>query len=288
VRKVGSALFFNHYSTMNIPTTHTLVVSFSGGRTSAYMANKIQKEYKGKKAFVFANTGKEREETLKFVERCDQAFRLNLSWIEAKVNEEKGVGTTYKTVDFRTAARNGEPFEAVIKKYGLPNKSAPLCTKELKGIPIKKWCQDNFGKNYVMAIGMRADERRREKSHPKKVYPLINWWPTWEVQIRNYWECMGFDLQLKDYEGNCDLCWKKSLRKRLTIISENPGIQQQWQQWEEQSEYVFDRDGYTIEQLTQMSKHPFRKSIDLHKLRFQQLDLFDEKMDLESSCFCST
>jgi predicted phosphoadenosine phosphosulfate sulfurtransferase len=47
-----------------------ILLSFSGGRTSAFMAKLIFElpKYKNfKKLVVFANTGKEKEETLKFV-----------------------------------------------------------------------------------------------------------------------------------------------------------------------------------------------------------------------------
>ena len=46
-----------------------LVISFSGGKTSAYMAKLLIDKYNGKRRIVtvFANTGKEREETLLFL-----------------------------------------------------------------------------------------------------------------------------------------------------------------------------------------------------------------------------
>ena len=53
-----------------------LLVSFSGGRTSASMAKYIKENYEGEKCFVFANTGKEREETLAFVQECSQQFNI--------------------------------------------------------------------------------------------------------------------------------------------------------------------------------------------------------------------
>jgi hypothetical protein len=40
--------------------------------------------------------------------------------------------------------------------------------------------------------------------------------------VREFFGASRIDLGLKDYEGNCDLCFKKSLKKRLTIIKENP------------------------------------------------------------------
>ena len=58
------------------------VCSFSGGRTSAYMTYWMLNEWKDRDKYemivVFANTGKEREETLDFVEKCDKAFGFNV------------------------------------------------------------------------------------------------------------------------------------------------------------------------------------------------------------------
>lgn len=266
-----------------------IVVSFSGGRTSAYMAYKMQfsPEFADfEKHYVFANTGKELEETLIFVDKCDKEFELNLTWVEAVFNPVKGIGVTYKKVDYNTASRNGEPFMEMIKKLGIPNQNFPHCSRELKARPINKWANDAVGRNRFMAIGMRVDERRRAKQDVNNIYPLITTWPTNEKMVREFWSRMPFDLGIKDYHGNCDLCWKKSLAKRLTILSENPSIGDQWEQWENDSEYVFDRDGFTISDLRQMAKRPFKKSTDKHEMRqqFPELDFVD--MFRESSCTC--
>lgn len=239
----------------------TLIISFSGGRTSAYMArlildSELYKSYQ--KLFVFANTGKENNQTLEFINECDKRWNLNVVWLEAKVNPEKGKGTTFKVVDYNSASRNGEPFAAVNDKYGIPNKSFPHCTRELKEIPIRKYVQSICGKDYKMAIGIRADERQRlnmnraEKN--KWIYPLVFDFPTTKRDIRKFWNSQSFDLQLNDYQGNCDLCWKKSLKKRLQIINDNPKVADWWQEQEEKDEYVFDRDGNTIVELRKKAK----------------------------------
>ena len=97
-----------------------LVCTFSGGRTSAFMGKLLMDLPKYKdydKLYVFANTGKEREETLEFINNCDKEWGLGVVWLEAKISKEKGVGTTYNIVDFNTASRNGEPFEEMLKAY---------------------------------------------------------------------------------------------------------------------------------------------------------------------------
>ncbi len=177
-----------------------ILVTFSGGRSSAFMAVFVKNYYPNhEKLFVFANTGKEREETLIFVDKCDKEFDLNLVWLEADVNEEKGKGTNYKIVDFETASRNGEPFESVIKKYGLPSKLYRHCTRELKEVPIHKYAKEILRKDYLTAVGIRADEKHRLKNNENIIYPLseLN---VDELFIRNWWKKQNFDLELKDYE----------------------------------------------------------------------------------------
>lgn len=274
-----------------------ILISFSGGRTSAFMARFIM-EYDGfkdhEKIVCFANTGKEYEETLQFVNECDKSWNLGIVWLEAKVNYEKGKGTGYKIVNYQTASRNGEPFEEVIKKYGIPNKQFPHCTRELKQIPIRKYMQSLGYQKWHTAVGIRSDEKHRKPTGQDTNFmnpftPLIDNIPVTEVFIRDWWNRQDFDLKLKDYQSNCDLCWKKSKRKRLTILSEDPGRAQWWQKMEQKygGKYRFDqREGLNISDLIQQSKKPFRKAIDKNELRQNQGNLFDPEMDIEYGCMC--
>lgn len=166
-----------------------------------------------------ANTGKEREESLEFAKMCDEVFGFNTVWVEAVINTGHRQGTTFKVVNFETANRDGQVFENVIAKYGIPNIMYPHCSRELKGQPIKKYIQSVFGNDYQIAIGIRADEIDRiddkAKEH-KIIYPLVKWNIT-KADINNFWRNQDFRLNLKGYEGNCNKCWKKSLRKLMTI-----------------------------------------------------------------------
>lgn len=271
-----------------------LLITFSGGRTSAFMTKLIKENPKYKDYNIltcFANTGKENEETLKFVDRCDKEWGLKVVWLECLVNPEKGKGTTYKIVDFNSASRNGKPFEDVIKKYGLPSKLFRHCTREMKENPIHKYAKEYFkGDDYLTALGIRADEKHRLTKDPMKIYPLADLNFTEEI-IRSWWDKQSFDLNLKDYEGNCDLCFLKSKRKRLTLLKNNPSLFNWW--YEMESEYgshqqpIFDvRGKLSLKDLIKQSKQPFKTVEDKHELSKKNPSLFDLDMDLEFDCFC--
>jgi hypothetical protein len=274
-----------------------LVCTFSGGRTSAFMGLMLKEHPKYKsyeKLFVFANTGKEKEETLEFIDKCDKEWGLNVVWIEAKINKKKGKGTEFTIVDFESASRNGEPFEAMLQAYPIPTSYASNCTRELKQVPIDKYVKSLGYDNVVKAMGIRFDERHRESITAKEqgiIYPLIYDLQVDSSFIRNWWDRQCFDLKIKDYEGNCDLCFKKSLRKRMTLINENPKLSDWWIKMEEKyaSESLprFDlRNHITFKEIVEKAKQPFRKVLDQHELEKQQGNLFDVEMDYETDCFC--
>jgi len=209
-----------------------LLVSFSGGETSAFMAQWLNRHYERygyeNIVFVFANTGLENEQTLEFVDRCDKHFQLGVQWVEADVVHEHKKGTKYYMTDFDNASRNGEPFEQMIKKYGIPNQANPQCTRELKGAPIAAFGKQWYNREkYHTAIGIRKDEFDRMNAKAKQkgfIYPLIsnNMIPTTKPMVNFFWKTMPFRLELKGYQGNCATCWKKSDKKLYQIAQENP------------------------------------------------------------------
>ena len=209
-----------------------LAISFSGGRTSAVMTKLCVEKFSDTHhiAITFANTGSEHENTLKFVDQCDKHFGWNVVWLEAVVNPEKGKGIRHKIVDFETAARNGEPLEADFAKHGLPGPGWLHCTRDTKELPIKDYLRSVLGwkwGDFWIAIGIRSDEVDRVSANRKKlkfVYPLVDaGWTKDDVKR----ECASwpFDLDLKgEHYGNCTWCWKKSLRKHLTLAKESPEV----------------------------------------------------------------
>jgi len=206
----------------------TLFVSFSGGRTSAYMCWYLLK-YWGhiyNFIFVFANTGLEHEETLIFVDRCDKAFGLNLIYVEAVVNPEKGKGIRHKIINFTTAARKGEPFREYIAKEGIPNAGNPKCTDRLKQFVMESYKRSiGFRSKHLTAVGYRADEIDRMSEKAEKdglIYPLISWQHTTKPEVNAWWAERDFNLELTEEYGNCVTCWKKSDRKLMTIAKHHP------------------------------------------------------------------
>lgn len=207
-----------------------LLISFSGGETSALMSKLILERMSGEYdeiRTVFANTGKENPETLEFVQRCDEAYGLGVVWVEAQVADQRGQGTRAKVVDFATASRNGEPFEAVIAKYGIPNANYPHCTRELKGNPIRAYAKSiGWGRGtFDTAIGIRTDEIDRMVATAREqrlIYPLTSRFPHTKPMVNEFWAHQPFRLPLAGYDGNCQTCWKKSRRKLITIMRKAP------------------------------------------------------------------
>ena len=209
-----------------------LSISFSGGRTSAFMTYKLLQMWRGRVVVTFANTGCEHESTLKFVDDCDKRLGFNVVWLEADVSPEPGVGVKHRIVSYETASRRGEPFEAFIRKYGIPNQTTPQCTTKLKQLPMESY-NKSIGRlrgksiNYYTAIGIRADEADRmaaSAARERLIYPMIGWGTT-KQDVLDFWSEMPFDLELEhEALGNCTWCWKKSFRKLYWLANEHPDV----------------------------------------------------------------
>ena len=195
----------------------TILISFSGGETSAYMLSWLLKNKSEEYNFivVFANTGRENEETLLFVKQCSEFFAVEVVWIESLIDGDVRKGTNHKIVTYETATRKDDwrlrddtPYELMIKKYGIPNIAYRFSTRELKDRPITSYMRSLGYKNntYEIAIGIRIDEidRMSEKANVRGfIYPLIKWKRMTKKHINFWWSQQPFRLMLKGYEGNC-------------------------------------------------------------------------------------
>jgi 3'-phosphoadenosine 5'-phosphosulfate sulfotransferase (PAPS reductase)/FAD synthetase len=230
------------------------LVSFSGGRTSAFMLYEILRAHDGKLpddvVVAFANTGKEREETLRFVHECGSRWGVHIYWLEWR--KDKPV---FEIVGFNSAARNGEPFAALVEsKSYLPNWQARFCTQNLK-IEVLNALAASFGwvsGEYAEVIGLRYDEGHRilkgmanaEKYGRRCLYPLSKARVS-KRDVMAFWRAQDFDLGLEPWEGNCDLCFLKGRGLRKRIIRDDPSRADWWAEQERLTGGFFDkRDRY--------------------------------------------
>lgn len=232
--------------------TGPALISFSGGRTSAFMLHEILRAHDGRLpddvVVAFANTGKEREETLHFVHECGSRWGVKIHWLEFR---DDAIG--FEEVGFNSASRDGEPFKALIDKKGyLPNAVTRFCTSELKVRPMKKFCLSIGFEHWSNVIGLRYDEGHRvlkqyanndaRKERWTSVMPMSKAKHTKRGHVLPFWLGenedpinltaplpQGFDLGLRDYEGNCDLCMLKSRGALKRLMRDNPGIARWWQ-----------------------------------------------------------
>jgi 3'-phosphoadenosine 5'-phosphosulfate sulfotransferase (PAPS reductase)/FAD synthetase len=262
---------------MSFKLTEPSCISFSGGRTSAYMLWRFIDANDGLPddcIVTFANTGKEMEHTLKFVSDCSEQWEVPIVWLEYKQAEK--TKDRFKVVDHETAARDGEPFSAMIEdKNYLPNVFARFCTSELKVLPIERYMKSIGFDEFQTAVGIRADEPRRVvKMRNKDDYlvPLADEGIT-ESDIKAFWDAQPFDLAIPNFAGfsNCDLCFLKKAKDKQLIVTQNPERALWWAEHEKRLGARFRPD------------HP--TYIQMYEMRDEQPDIFgyDEQT---IACFC--
>jgi len=246
---------------VNLPAYHVsqwdpadgrpIIISISGGRLSAYQAWHIIEANPDWRErgwlFVFENTGRELEETLIFIHQLDQLLGLGLVWLEFDPTAHGKV----RVVTFETAARDGEPFDALLseiiakRKDGtsgvrpLPNPKAKSCTGVLKIRTLHKYVRHHlgWGTQYYSVIGYRADEKRRYEK--KKATDAKGWevggrglFPMYHSgavsdTVQGFWRFAPFDLGLDSAYGNCDFCFEVStwkLKERMLLEAINAGV----------------------------------------------------------------
>ena len=260
-------------------------ISFSGGRTSAYMLWRVLQSNGGLPSdavVCFANTGKEDEATLRFVRDCGERWGVPIQWLEYRQADE--ASDRWRVVDFTSASRDGEPFEAVIRQRNyLPNPVTRFCTSELKIRVMHKWLRANWqtlgwddtDHEWDQMIGIRADEHRRvakikarghstETVKETMLMPLADAGVTL-TDIDAFWSSQTFRLELptvngRTLAGNCDLCFLKAANQVQTLIAQKPERAIWWARMEslalasKPSGAVFRSDRPTYAQMLENTK----------------------------------
>jgi 3'-phosphoadenosine 5'-phosphosulfate sulfotransferase (PAPS reductase)/FAD synthetase len=271
--------------------TSPTCISFSGGRTSAYMLWRVlqahQMSLPDDAVVCFANTGKEEEATLEFVRDCSVNWGVPITWLEYEIGG-------FSVVNFERASRNGKPYEKVIQQRGgvLPNRVARYCSSELKTRTMHRTLKAGGWKEWDTFIGIRADEPRRvakfranphpEGKHEEVHMPLAIAGVS-AHDVGAFWRAQEFDLALpnnngKTMHGNCDLCFLKPAHQVFSLIAENPERAIWWAAQERKAE-----------QFATGNANRFRDDrpsyAQMAKFAADQRDMFD-KDEEGIACFC--
>ena len=272
-------------------------INFSGGRSSAFLLYKVLEAHDGKlppyATAIFANTGKEHEETLEFVKRCEEEWDVPIVWLEYDVNPNAKGGIKdpkhiHRVVSFDTASRNGEPFKTLIQyKSAVPNWGKRFCTEELKVNTIIRYLRrehgiapvrQHGGYGSIDVLGIRFDERRRWgkaiETNCRTEYPFV-WAEVVLRDIDDFWANNSFDLTLYEprANGNCDLCFLKSRGNMFRAIRRDPTLTRWWEELEEQVGAQFNVE------------HSYKELRDM-ALATPELPLFEDDDNGGISCFC--
>jgi len=274
-------------------------ISFSGGRTSAYMLWKVLEAHDGVLPdcvkVVFANTGKEMPQTLDFVRDCQENWGVDIHWIELvgldDISGQEGYrknakwNRVYARTTYESASRKGEPFNILLREMdAIPNVVARTCTITLKVRGIRQYLESlGYESPWTQLIGIRGDEQRRAvKLHNKRDEGMDCYLPLWldgvtAKDVGDFWKSQLFDLQLPNNNGvtdwgNCDLCHLKGRSKRLSIIRERPDLADWWIDAEQRKGQQFRPDETSYKQMKIIAT--------------DQPSLFDFGDDETIPCFC--
>ncbi len=254
------------------------LVSLSGGRTSARMLHAILAAHGGvlpDYVFVaFANTGKEKEETLRFVHDIETNWGVRVHWLEF-VTDLATVGPAGRFVEvgYNSASREGEPFDRLIeRKQALPsNLTGRWCTSFLK-IAVLSDFMETMGYppgSYVECVGLRADEADRvkrntaqAKKHGRRTeYPLAVAGVV-KADIFVFWKLQPFDLALPRGYGNCDHCPFVGDKSRVARARADPSGALWWAKKELARNFRMGRTYSMIEILGLVAQSPIFEPLD--------------------------
>ncbi len=224
------------------------IISFSGGRTSAYLVNLFRNDPDAH--FVFMDTGAEHPATYHFIKDIVKHWGIDLVCLRVVVNPEMGKGGSYKQISLSELKQDLEPWKEMLAKYGAPAFDMAYCTARMKTEPFEKYCDEKFGKgNYERWIGIRADEPKRLPAEvleglgfpvPEKVarqkrgFRYLGEISEFSKDdILDWWEKQPFDLAITEHLGNCVFCIKKGLNKVALAAKDEP---EQFVKWVEVTE----------------------------------------------------
>jgi hypothetical protein len=239
------------------------VVSFSGGRTSAYLCKIMIDTYgRDNVDFIYMDTGAEHSKTYEFIRNVNREFGLDLVCLRGDFNQPLGKGHQYDIVDIENIKPDLEPYRAMVNKYGTPTVASGWCTSRMKEETHDKYCNDVYGKgNYETWIGIRADEPKRLGGVGKKksLRYMAEVTDAEKQDVLNYWSKMPFNLNIDEWLGNCVFCFKKSNLKLAAAQRDEPQLYVKWLEMIEDAPDRNKKEGRN-------SMHMYRKQKTLPEL----------------------
>jgi 3'-phosphoadenosine 5'-phosphosulfate sulfotransferase (PAPS reductase)/FAD synthetase len=264
-------------------------LNISGGRTSGYMLWRILQAWGGRLPpdvhALFANTGREREETLDFLHEIEVRWGVPLVWLEycrvpgqPVVDPENSsyIGCHgHRIVNYDTADRQSGPFDAILQVKAefrkqakglppvLPNVPQRFCSGELKQRTMLRYMDTLGYDGWECVIGFRADEQHRvarlgglkERQSIDFTAPMARAGVT-EKDVLDFWKRQPFDLQLESYEGNCDFCFLKRRGVIERLMREQPHLVQKWIDDEKWTDQTYRKDRPSYGQLLESVRRP--------------------------------
>lgn len=245
-------------------------IAFSGGRTSAYMLHQIIEANGGlpeRAMACFQNTGREMPATLDFVQEVSDRWGVPIVWLEYRPDAPR-----FAVVSHNSAARDGEPFEALIRKRKfLPNRVARFCTAELKVHASTRYARSLGWDRWTKAVGIRADEQGRLRSAPPRERFTL-WHPLADAGVSRqdvalFWRQQPFNLRLLNVGGrtplgNCDGCFLKSEANLAALVRDHPERHAWWERMEAVASDISAKAGDGAVFSPRYSRRELRETVD--------------------------
>ena len=212
------------------------VVSFSGGKDSTAMLLRMLELNMRVDEIIFCDTGVEFPQMYEHVDKVEKYIGRPVTRLKAKNDYE------YMLLDYEIHKRDG----TIRTGYSFPDMRIRWCTSYFKRDMVKRHLS---GKNYVMSVGIAADESGRARDNEKR-YPLIEWGWT-EKDALNYCYSKGFDWGgLYDifHRVSCWCCPLKSLDELRKLRKHFPDLWSKLLQWQEKTFRTF-KPNWTVQAL---------------------------------------
>ena len=244
---------------------------------------------------VFCNTGDELPETYDFVQAFTDKLGVKITWLE-RAGEKTNLPARLKLVDYDMAARNGEPFDAMlIKKKRLPNVVQRACTSDLKVSLSHAYARGVLGwKKYSKVIGFRGDEIarfiklfecdkkgrdswKREGLPPQ--CPMVRASVSNAI-VKEFWKDQPWRLEIESWEGNCSGCFLKGTKILVAMERKRPGVLNRMRD----RERLFRTKVSGFKKSAQFDKE--RTYEEIIRIARSQIDIEDIEDDRVEDCNC--